>query len=483
MKFCLKNSFVNLLFLVAAVFPAIIHSQNSKIDSLEKIAELNKKDTSTVLALNTLSDNLVRTGDPLKAYEYSKRGLALSQELDYLRGKIISNLALARTCQFLSKFDEGLKYSTEAIFLSRNTGFKRSYASALTIAGVIHIKQSTYGKAMDFLLMGLKANEEIKDTVGMVNALSQIGILYSKLSEYDNALREYKKCLIMAQRSGYEHGLANTYINISNVFAAEKQLDSSNVYLFKALEVFERIKMINNVAVVYGNLSLNYMDMGKFDLSLKYLNECMAIARQTGNIEGVVNTYLTFTDLYYTMKDYKMGKIYADSGLALAKELNLLSMERDMQLMLYRNNKEVGNYKASLEAYEEYVKINNEIVNEEGKKAIQHKEMEFEFQKKEAAINSEREKEALLAKEEKRKQQIVIYSVSAILILVLVVLVIIFRSLKLNKAKNKIISEQKAIVEEKQREILDSIRYAKRIQTSLLPTEKYFDKNIKRPQS
>ena len=54
----------------------------------------------------------------------------------------------------------------------------------------------------------------------------------------------------------------------------------------------------------------------------------------------------------------------------------------------------------------------------------------------------------------------------------------ILRSLKINKEQNKIISLQKDIVEEKQKEILDSIRYAKRIQNSLLPSEKYIEKNI-----
>ena len=41
------------------------------------------------------------------------------------------------------------------------------------------------------------------------------------------------------------------------------------------------------------------------------------------------------------------------------------------------------------------------------------------------------------------------------------------------------IEKQKEMVEEKQKEILDSIHYAKRIQRALLPTEKYFEKNIK----
>lgn len=42
------------------------------------------------------------------------------------------------------------------------------------------------------------------------------------------------------------------------------------------------------------------------------------------------------------------------------------------------------------------------------------------------------------------------------------------------------ITTQKQIIEEKNKDITDSIHYAKRIQTSLLPTEKYIDKSIKR---
>jgi hypothetical protein len=42
------------------------------------------------------------------------------------------------------------------------------------------------------------------------------------------------------------------------------------------------------------------------------------------------------------------------------------------------------------------------------------------------------------------------------------------------------IEAQKRLIEEKNKEVMDSIHYAKRIQTSLLPTEKYIDKTIKR---
>ena len=47
-----------------------------------------------------------------------------------------------------------------------------------------------------------------------------------------------------------------------------------------------------------------------------------------------------------------------------------------------------------------------------------------------------------------------------------------------NDEKNILLEKQKTLIEDKQTEILSSIRYAKRIQDSLLPSKKYISKNI-----
>ena len=49
---------------------------------------------------------------------------------------------------------------------------------------------------------------------------------------------------------------------------------------------------------------------------------------------------------------------------------------------------------------------------------------------------------------------------------------------KVIEAQKQIVEEQKHLVDEKQKEILDSIHYAKRIQTVLMPTEKYIERNM-----
>jgi len=59
---------------------------------------------------------------------------------------------------------------------------------------------------------------------------------------------------------------------------------------------------------------------------------------------------------------------------------------------------------------------------------------------------------------------------------------VIFRKETADKLKETLakVEEQHHILEEKQKEIIDSIKYAQRIQKSLLPTEKYIDASISR---
>ncbi len=59
-----------------------------------------------------------------------------------------------------------------------------------------------------------------------------------------------------------------------------------------------------------------------------------------------------------------------------------------------------------------------------------------------------------------------------------------FRTIKKQKntinTQKTLVEHQKHLVEEKQKEIMDSIRYAKRIQTSLLPSDKYLERTFKK---
>lgn len=115
--------------------------------------------------------------------------------------------------------------------------------------------------------------------------------------------------------------------------------------------------------------------------------------------------------------------------------------------------------------------------------------------------NEKKQKEIELLKKDKEYDNVLLQSknlaiqaqeqtIASFIIGMLLIAVLIFYILRSNvqrKKANKLLFEQKTLIEkqkdlvdEKQKEIIDSIMYAKRIQMSILPNEKYIEKNISR---
>lgn len=129
---------------------------------------------------------------------------------------------------------------------------------------------------------------------------------------------------------------------------------------------------------------------------------------------------------------------------------------------------------------EKYIEEGDKYTLEKSKSDLLKKQFQFEFDSKQKIATAEHKKEIELFEERQKRQNIlVLFSIFGIIGLV-IFLFLIYKSLKEYKRQNTIINEQKEMVELKQKEILDSIQYAKRIQMALLTSEYYIEKNIKR---
>jgi serine phosphatase RsbU (regulator of sigma subunit) len=115
--------------------------------------------------------------------------------------------------------------------------------------------------------------------------------------------------------------------------------------------------------------------------------------------------------------------------------------------------------------------------------------MQFEFDKKESLAKAEQDKKESLAKaeqekkdaivkKEKEKQKIITYSVSVGLILVLALAIFIFRGYRQKQKANLLLADKNKIIEEKNKDITDSINYALRIQHSMLPSKEEINTSL-----
>ncbi|MFL5764218.1 MAG: hypothetical protein ACJ77K_09770 [Bacteroidia bacterium] len=176
---------------------------------------------------------------------------------------------------------------------------------------------------------------------------------------------------------------------------------------------------------------------------------------------------------------------------AKQKEIELLNKDKALQQLSILQNRQLLKQK-ELEAYKNQQAL--EIANQSEKlkqEELDRKSLELghqqELQKQQAKeLSLEKNLKTSLEKEA-RQQQLIKWIFIGIALLFVIFGISSYNRFRISRKQNKIIEAknketefQKAIIEEKQKEILDSMRYAKRIQRSQMPTEKYIDRNLNR---
>lgn len=137
---------------------------------------------------------------------------------------------------------------------------------------------------------------------------------------------------------------------------------------------------------------------------------------------------------------------------------NLLKAQSELTL----KNKEITISQLENNSKKQEIELlnkNRELSNYELLKTKKEKELEKQ--------NFEKQEMARKATIEKEQFQKLLFGVFAGFILVVAFL--IFLNLEKNKKQNKLITEQKSVLEHQKQEITDSINYSKRIQTAILP--------------
>jgi hypothetical protein len=133
--------------------------------------------------------------------------------------------------------------------------------------------------------------------------------------------------------------------------------------------------------------------------------------------------------------------------------------------------------------------LSDSIINNEAKKAVLKQTLKYEYEKKAAAdsVRAIEEKKVVHAQLKQEKTQR--YSLFAGLALVLIFALFMVNRFRITNKQKKIIESQKILVEEqkcivelKQKEVLDSIHYAKRIQIALISSEFYVHKSLMKLQ-
>lgn len=536
-----KNSLFILLFLVSKIFysiPIKIDSLNyqlkkieknkySKIDSsyqnllyqlgieyqyyypdsaiyffehAYKIAgQLNLIDKQS-LCINQIGWTYNILGNFKKALNYLHEAFSIAKKIpesvDYNKEKIIAGI-LANTATILNeqgKQQKALEIFEKAIAINEFIKNKESLCANYYNISLIYIENSKYDKALEYLFKSLKLSEEIQYKEVQSACLELIGISYIEQADYSKGLNYLLKSLEINKTIGNKISIGKNYCNIGIIYDELNQYDKALEYCNRALEIsielddkLSQADNYYNIGVIYNNQIDSLFKQKKFKVakqlfskSLEYYKKALEINQTIQNKRGEAVNYGSIANLYLLQNNFDKAEDYFFKAIKIGESINLYFHLSEFYKNLSELYNRKGDYKKSLQAYIDYIKYKDIVNSEENKKASVQKELEYEFEKKQTAIKLEQEKKDAITKAEKLRQSLLLMFISAIAIAISIIAFIVYRSLKTTKQQKQIIEQQKQIVEQKQKEILDSIQYAKRIQMALLTNEFYIEKHLYR---
>lgn len=548
------NNYFNIQKITKIKNEKIYFEVADKIDSIcqfqlkkNHISIENKFFTKSIIELhNSVAKKYMDVGENNKALKECQTALKFSniEGMEIFRSESFNVIGLIYI--ELNNYELSIENFNKSISIRRKINDLKGIAGSLNNIGIIYYNKHDYENAIDYFKKSLKISEENNDkdfasntlnNIGVINrikgdyveaikyynksiqlniergkekeistSLSNIGAIHLNQGNVDKAIEYFEKCLKIEQSQNKRKNIANTLNNIALCYKRKGLETKSIEYHKQAQNIFEEIDDKNGIAMVLNNLGAMEQDIGDSlidtnrNLALEYYNKAMSYYKESEKLSNEINDMPSIAlnehnlgYIYLRLADYKKAIEKGESAKTINLSIGAIAdLERDYDL-LYEAYKGDGNFKKSLEMYEQFILIEDSIKSEEFHFEVERQEYEFEFQKKQELAKIEQSKKDELAIENNKRKNIILWSGSGFTLLIILFSLFIAKRLKHTQKQNEIIQQQSLVVKKqktkvidaykalelKNKEVVDSIIYANRIQTAILPREKMIKETLK----
>jgi tetratricopeptide (TPR) repeat protein len=488
-----------------------------------------KNDCETALLKCKPADPTYKTHKKLFVRSLSSLGVAFhvhgadSKALDCFQRVLAAAIELGEKAEIASAYTNigeiynsqgnitrGLEYLLKGFDLRNSLGNKVDLANSYSCLANVYLAQGDIAKALDHYEHALKLHESVNNQNGAARVLNSIGVIYKNQGETSKAMEYFLKSLRIHERTGDYHSITNSLNNIGTSYYEQGDVAKALDYLGRCLKLQEKMDERSGIANTLNNLGAIYNTKGDpsvtgsaagskeagYKKALEYFEKSMEIKKAIGDKKGQSYTLNNIAAIYFQQKNYDRALAYCITGMDLSKELGIPDNIRNIAKKLFQLYKIEGDHKAALENFELYVQMRDSINNVATRKASIRSQLKYEYEKQAAADSVAHAKESEIKSAElsrqsaeikaKKNQQVALFGGLA---LVCLFSIFMFNRYKVTQKQKivieqqkEVVVEQKKLVEEKQAEVLDSIKYARRIQMAQIPSEKRVHLILKRMQ-
>ncbi|NLA24967.1 MAG: tetratricopeptide repeat protein [Bacteroidales bacterium] len=348
------------------------------------------------------------------------------------------------------------EYAEKALYYAKINKKDKTLSNAYHALAIAYQEKGQFNEAISFfdsvIFYATKANYAYR----LNTSHNNLGVILRKEGAFDAAIIQFEKALNYAYECGDTLSVAYCYSNIGNCYAANNEHSTAIINYSRALNIFMEMDDYEfNAAYIKNNIAGIFGRQNKYNSAKYYYQEALDYFKNTDNKVLSFRTLISLAEL--SLKENKLKE--AEQFIEQAKFYEKIVDNQDILTAFYEIAHKVytalNNLDKSVYYLDLFTATASEDQSTELKKLImetlhQHEKLILEAEKKEVQNKLERKNLILVF------AWILIIAVSGISLL-------IFINYRQKTRLNKQLQAQNTIIEAQNKQINDSIEYAKNI--------------------
>lgn len=331
------------------------------------------------------------------------------------------------------------KKTLEQALLARELSFKLNYqigiANSYCNSGAAYYLLSHYQLALSDLFKAKEFFNSINDKPQISVCLRYIGNAYVGLNQFEKAIEFYNQTLQISNELNDLKSIAYLHANMGFTYLKMQVFPKAIDVLNKALDILHKQNDDIGIADASNTLAQVHIENNQSSKAFGLIQEALKRSNNVDHIRGIANSNTNLGNFYKLRQDFDRAIYHHKIALASAIEMGEKMLAASVYKNLSNTYQDNGDFKKALECFEQYEYTKSKLNDLNNEVAVQSLQNELELEK------SEKENE-------------------------------IFR------LKNIELVNAFKLIEEKNKNITDSLKYARHIQESLMPGKTTLDTHL-----
>ncbi len=427
------------------LIPVTLYCQDSALtDSLEQVLE-TKHGIDRFEILYALSFEYV-PGNKERALECANESITVAYAAKDSTMIVKGLLSKGSVLRNSERLDEAIPYFQRALGIAQRNNLHKEAAYILNSLALIYTANDNYDKALEYNYQSLVVRETHGTPLDIAITLNNLGWLYYKLNNNEEALKFYQRSLLIKRENKIDYDLDILLLNIGNCYNQLGKGEAARRYIREGLNVCSDHCLPERYVDAYLVLGLSYRTELP-DSAEYYFRKSLRISKEIGQQRYQIENYSKLAEICIFRKQYDEAKLYLDSAQSVADHTEYSRLIMDIYSIYAKLNIEIGDFEKASRYQNKYIEMNDSLIGSRIRNIVN---IETNYREREN-IQTIAAKEDII-----RRQQSLTFAIIVIALLVASLTFVLYRSNRIKKRVNAALSEAKAIIEDQNRQLLNS---------------------------